>query len=192
MSTKVDLFELVLITLRRITRAIDLHSRELVRNYNLTGPQLVLLKELARFNEITVGDLSKKISLSNATVTDILDRLERRKLVERTRSSSDRRCVMVKVTDQGRELLYKAPPLLQERFKSQFDCLKEWEQTLILSSLQRVAKMMEAKDLDAAPWLVSETMADFDVNPELAAESDSFFKNDESEMDKNEIKTHTN
>jgi hypothetical protein len=44
-----------------------------------------------------------------------------------------------------------SPPLLQERFVRRFAALPDWEQTLLLSSLQRIAELMDAGDLDAAP-----------------------------------------
>ena len=56
-----------------------------------------------------------------------------------------------------------APNLLQENFVEVFYKLEDWEQTLILSSLQRVASMMGAKKLDAAPILA---VGDINAMPE--------------------------
>ena len=77
----------------------------------------------------------------------------RAKLV-RTASDQDRRKRVVKVTGDGRALLGTAPPLLQSRFIEELRKLQEWEQTLILSTLQRVSSMMSAEDLPAAPVLM--------------------------------------
>ena len=155
MPTNQDISEEVLVALRRIIRAIDLYSKELVRNYSLTGPQLLLLREIVYLRDTTVGGLAKRANLSSATVTGILDRLEKRGLVERTRSDHDRRKVVVRATAEGIDLYQKAPSMLQERFVSEFAKLHDWEQTLILSSLQHIATMMEAKDIEASPFLVS-------------------------------------
>jgi hypothetical protein len=46
-----------------------------------------------------------------------------------------------------------APRPLQESFIRQFQDLQEWEQTMILSSLERVAYMMDAQHIDASPVL---------------------------------------
>lgn len=145
----------VLTALRRITRAIDLHSRFLAQQYGLTGPQLVILQELSTQGEISVGGLAKAISLSQATVTGIVDRLEKRGLVERRRHEIDKRRVLVRTTGGCTQLLRQAPPLLQQAFLDQFDRLAEWEQLLIVSSLSRVVSMMEAGDIDASPILTS-------------------------------------
>ena len=151
--------------LRRITRAIDLYSSRLAQDHGLTAPQLVVLGELSRAEEITAGQLAKNVSLGNATVTGILDRLSKRGLIERRRAEQDKRRVLVKLTDLGVGTLENAPSLLQDRFVTEFEKLADWEQTLLLSSLQRVASMMEAKDLDAAPLLVSGEISEVTEDP---------------------------
>ncbi len=141
--------------LRRIIRAVDLHSRSLVQRCGLTGPQLLMLHRLASAGEISIGELAVAVSLSQPTVTGILDRLERRGLVRRRRSPDDKRRVLVRTTPACKRLLASAPPLLQESFVRQFTGMGDWEQNLILSSLQRVVAMMEAAEMDAAPILTT-------------------------------------
>jgi DNA-binding MarR family transcriptional regulator len=151
--------EEVLVTLRQIIRRIDLHSRRLVQMHGLTGPQLIILKELGRAEEMPVGQLARLINLSHPTVTTILDRLEKRGLISRNRSAADKRRVMVSITEPGISVLGGAPSLVQEQFARRFDRLEKWEQTLILSSLQRVAAMMDAEGLDASSALIGEPLA---------------------------------
>ncbi|CAN2042038.1 MarR family transcriptional regulator [Candidatus Magnetomoraceae bacterium gMMP-15] len=145
----------VLIALRQIIQAIDLHSRSLVRQYGLTGPQLVILQELSNHNELSVGELARAISLGQATVTGILTRLEKRKLITKKRSNVDKRRVHIEITEECRQLLKSAPPLLQETFCYQFERLQNWEQNMIISSLQRIVSMMDAKSIEAFPILMT-------------------------------------
>ena len=84
------------------------------------------------------------------TVTDIVSRLEGRKLVKRMRSRTDKRRVQVRVTRNGEKLVAVTPPLLQKHFLVRFAALRDWEQGLLLSSLQRVAEMMDADAAQAA------------------------------------------
>jgi DNA-binding MarR family transcriptional regulator len=149
----------VLTALRRIVRAIDLHSRRLVEQSGLTGPQLVTLREVARLGRVRPGVLAKGVNLSHATVTGILDRLEQRGLVARTRDGEDRRGVIVAVTPKGEVILKDAPSLLQDQFRLELSRLEEWECTMILTTLQRIATMMEAEEIEAAPVLVTGSMA---------------------------------
>lgn len=154
MNKPADIGEQVIVALRRVIRAVDLHSRTLAANYGLTGPQALLLKAL-QGGELSAGELAVRISLSQGAVTDILNRLEKRGLVARKRDQSDGRRVLVKATQDGLALLDESPPLLQERFIKRFSGLEEWEQTQLLSSLQRIAAMMDAEEIDAAPVLSS-------------------------------------
>ncbi|MBU0499425.1 MAG: MarR family transcriptional regulator [Gammaproteobacteria bacterium] len=145
----------VLISLRQIIRAIDLHSKKLERESGLTGPQLLVLKTISEKGPITSGALSRSISLSQATVTTILDRLERKGYLIRRRDDEDKRKNWISLTEVGQRVLTCAPTLLQDSFVAAFAQLKDWEQSLILSSLQRVAGMMQASELEAAPVLDS-------------------------------------
>jgi DNA-binding MarR family transcriptional regulator len=141
--------------LRRIIRAVDLHSRALVQKYRLTGPQLVVLKAIADGRPSSVGEIARTVHLSQATVSGILDRLESRGLVARTRSADDRRRVVVSLSAAAEETLRSAPPLLQEHFIKRFLELDELEQRGILASLKSVVTLMEARDLDATPILAT-------------------------------------
>jgi hypothetical protein len=62
---------------------------------------------------------------------------------------------VVQLTERGAALLRDAPSLLQDRFQRELSRLQEWEQTMILSTLQRIASMMDAERIEAAPLLVS-------------------------------------
>ena len=148
-----ETYDQVLVSLRQIIRAIDLHSKKLERESGLTGPQLLVMQLIGTHGEITSGVIAREVSLSQATVTSILDRLERKGLLKRERCTYDKRKVMVSLTDEGGKALESAPTLMQESFIRAFSQLEDWEQSLILSSLQRVSDMMNATDLDAAPLL---------------------------------------
>ena len=139
--------------MRRVIRATDLHSRHLVKTTGLTAPQILLLQTIRNKGEVTIGELASEISLSQATVTTILDRLEKRDLVFRVRSKEDKRKVHAYLTDQAVETLKEAPIPLQDHFAREFSGLKVWEQTMIIASLQRIAHMMDAQDIDASPVL---------------------------------------
>jgi len=145
----------VLVSLRRITRAVDLHSRRLEREVGLTGPQAVALQTIGERGSLTAGDLARHVHLSQATLTPMLDRLESKGLVTRSRSQSDRRKVFVTLTASGQERVAQAPALLETRFQARYRALPDWEQSLILSALQRVATMMDEPGLGEAALLAN-------------------------------------
>jgi DNA-binding MarR family transcriptional regulator len=136
--------------LRKITQAVDLHSKYLNKNFGLTGPQLIILQELSN-GELTVSGLARRVSLSQGTVTDIIHRLEKKDLIIRRRSSQDKRRVLITLSEKCKDLLALAPPPLQETFTNSFSQIEEWEQLMILSSINRIVKMMSAESIDAPP-----------------------------------------
>ncbi|OGF52574.1 MAG: hypothetical protein A2044_02725 [Candidatus Firestonebacteria bacterium GWA2_43_8] len=55
-----------------------------------------------------MSEVGKKLSISNAMMTHIIDEMEKKKLVERVRDGDDRRVVKLSVTKRGQEILKKA------------------------------------------------------------------------------------
>ena len=68
-----------------------------------------------------------------------------------------------------------APPLLQEHFIERFDKLQDWEKMQLLSSLQRIASLMDAENIDASPILSSgvATAAIEDIGPAIGLAGDA-------------------
>lgn len=143
----------VLISLRRIIRATDLQSKRIEKNCGLTTPQLMVLRSIEALGDVTLKRISDQISLSQATVTTILNRLEERALITRVRGDRDRRVVYARLTEQGKQTLQTAPALLHEKFIERFGNLDCEAQVRILSALEEVACMMDANTLEASPLL---------------------------------------
>ena len=145
--------EQLLVALRKVIRAIDMRSKELSREVGLTGPQLMVLQEVGKRPGVVVKQIAESITLSPATVTSILDRMESRGHLSRVRSTEDKRKVGVFLTDAGQQILVDAPLPLQVHFLNRFKGLEEWEQSQMVATMQRIATMMDAQKLDAAPVL---------------------------------------
>jgi len=146
-------YDEILIALRRITRAIDLRSRRLMAVSGLTAPQIIMLRTVFKHTTVSASQLAKEIMLSQATVTSILERLEKGGLIVKSRSDSDRRVVNITLTPEGVRRMNAAPELLQAGFLRKLRKLKDWERSQLISSLQRVGEMMDAEDIDASPIL---------------------------------------
>jgi DNA-binding MarR family transcriptional regulator len=148
----------LLIALRKVIRAIGLHSKQLNKTSGLTSPQLIIMQEIDKAAGINASQIAKNVNLSAATVTNIVDRLENKNLVARVRDSQDKRKVSLYLTENGQAILVKAPQALQQHFIENFANLAPWEQSQLLSSMQRIADMMDANEIDAAPLLELDAM----------------------------------
>jgi len=149
----------LLIALRKVIRAIDLHSKHLSKTSGLTSPQLLIMLEIDKVSGVNSSQVAKSVNLSAATVTNILDRLENKNLISRVRDTQDKRKVGLYLTDNGKALLLNAPQALQEHFIDKFSNLAQWEQSQLLSSMERLSEMMDANEIDAAPLLELNAMS---------------------------------
>lgn len=168
-------YQEVLMALRRIMRATDLYSKQLSKTAGLTSPQLLILAAVRDLGDVTIGTVARQVRLSQATVTTILDRLEKRGFVYRERSTVDKRKVHAHLTERGEAVLADAPTPLQQSFIARFQALDDWEQSMIMAALQRVADMMDAGDIDASPVLhvgTIERLHDAGADPSLGIADD--------------------
>lgn len=145
----------ILQSLRKIIRSVDLHSRKLSMQHDITTPQLITLLAIIQNGSSTIASISKYVHLSPSTLVGIIDRLEAKKYVIRQRSDKDRRQVMISATKEGKVFSKKAPSPLQETLAKELKKLTDLEQATISLSLERVVELIEAKEIDAAPILQS-------------------------------------
>jgi len=77
----------------------------------ITYTQYIMFLVLWEEDEITVGELCKRLKLDTGTVTPMLKNTEKQGLIKRTRSEEDERVVVITLTDEGRALYKKAKEL---------------------------------------------------------------------------------
>lgn len=144
-----------LIALRRILRATELYARELAHSARLTPAQLRVLQIVAEKRSVTPKELAKQMGVSQATITALVDKLVSREQVQRMPSITDRRQTNVTITADGHKTLANAPDALQQKFVREFEAMESWEQAMLVAALERVASMLDAEAIDAAPVLTT-------------------------------------
>jgi len=146
--TPPDQLRSVLAAMRRVMQAADLRSRRLARQTGLTAPQLAVLQAIAELGEVTTGRISAHVSLSQATVTLILDRLVERGLVERYRSQADRRVVHSRLTEDGKAALVAAGPAIGARLLRDFAALPAERRKALAGALEWLAERLNVAEDD--------------------------------------------
>jgi DNA-binding MarR family transcriptional regulator len=149
----------ILQSLRRITHAVDVQSKRIAVNYGVTIPQCLCLIKVVEKGPLATSALSREIFLAASTVIGILDRLEEKGLVVRTRDTKDRRQVFVHATTKGKELVDSTPSLINETLCNAFTDLSDLELSTIALSLEKVIELMEAGNIKTPPILGSEQIA---------------------------------
>ena len=99
--------------LRRVFQILNEQSKKVESETGLTGPQLWTIKIINEHSPIKVSDLASRLYIHPTTVVGIIDRLEKRKLVQRKRCQDDRRVVWIDLTARGNALVKSAPEVAQ-------------------------------------------------------------------------------
>lgn len=132
----------IVFALRKIMQQMDYHSRNLDKKYGITIPQLVCLYEIYEKGVMTLSVLSKHVHLSSSTLVGIVDRLEEKDLVIRTRDTEDRRVTFIEITQKGKMFVSTSPHLLHNQLDEKFKATSEAEQILIANSLDILVEML--------------------------------------------------
>lgn len=96
--------DMVCFALYSASRATTAAYRSVLRPFDLTYPQYLVLVALWSEGSQSVGDLGARLMLDSGTLSPLLRRLETRGLVERTRRAADERVVDVALTPRGQAL----------------------------------------------------------------------------------------
>lgn len=141
----------VIDNLRRVYQAINEFSRSAVRETELTGPQLWALKILANTAPLRVSELARQMYLRPATVVGIIDRLEAKNLVTRARCREDRRAVDLYLTDAGKEVIAKAPEIVQVMLLKGLGELSDEQFKTVVEGMRHLVRILGAEQMTPQP-----------------------------------------
>lgn len=146
----VDRTKSALTAMRKILRTTQANSRRLMLETGLTPSQLIFMQILDAEGEQTAGYVAGRMGITQATTTGLLQKLESLTMIQRRQGEKDRRQVLLSLTEAGRRVLAIAPNGAHARFHKRFSALKEWEQEMLIASLERVADMLDDQEEAAA------------------------------------------
>jgi len=138
--------------LREIMHGADMRSRRLLREMGLSSTQAGVLRALSDGEPQSAGDLARSLSLTGATLTGVLDRMEARRWIERIRSAEDKRRMEVRILPAGMTKLNESAEKFQDPLTKGFGELSDPEQQHILEALSRVTALFDKPAPDAGPF----------------------------------------
>jgi DNA-binding MarR family transcriptional regulator len=94
---------------RIVIRAAQRHSAWIEKQCGVSGAQLWVMHELHEHSGLRVGEIANRLAIHQTTASNLLDSLERRGYVVKTRDREDQRVVKLALSEQGAELLLRAP-----------------------------------------------------------------------------------
>jgi DNA-binding MarR family transcriptional regulator len=128
--------------LRKIINAVEIYSTKLKDKTGLNASQLSCLLVLGKTGPLALSKLSKKVSLSPSMITAIVDQLETKELVVRSRKANDRRVILIELTEKGEEIAKNAPPTFQEQLVAGLSHLSENEKKSLYNTLSKLLSII--------------------------------------------------
>ena len=121
-----------------------LRSRDHSRPGELTHAQLRSLAALGRQHEMTVGEIARSAELKPATVTGMIDQLEAANIVQRKRSTEDRRVCNVSLTPDGWSLLQSKLDAWQQLWERKLSDIPDDDLQTAVRVIQQVTEIYDA------------------------------------------------
>jgi len=146
-----DRIQQTIFLIRKLMQSGAYYTKELNKKYNVSAPKIACLLALLEGGPIALSQIARKIMVNSSTLTGIIDRLENKGLVARTRTSQDRRVITIELTPAGRDLAENAPPPIQMKIVEGLKQLEEEEREQIIQALSKLAEMIDAQELGPAP-----------------------------------------
>ncbi len=149
----------IMISIRKIVRAINLESKRIEKDYGLSIPQLLTLKYLEEEVEYksTMKEIKEHLSLNASTVSGIIARLESKGLIARLPNPNDKRSTPIILTSNGNKLIKKTDESLHERVMRKSNSLKDEEYQQIIDSFKTIIQVFDIDDIDASPIISGQT-----------------------------------
>ncbi len=133
----------VLRYLRLLVQAGEHFNQQLQRDYRVSQGQLACLHMLRQDGSMPISRLAKGLCVEPSTVTGVVDRLEQKGLVRRTRQGPDRRVITIELTETGSTLAENAPPSVPSFLRIGMKELTEQEAAAIVDALAKLVEMLQ-------------------------------------------------
>jgi DNA-binding MarR family transcriptional regulator len=142
-------------SVRRLVRTVYLDSQKISKRYGLTGPQSAVLRNLFNNGPMSSADLSRKLYVTPSNITGIIDRLEKKKFVERIKKEGDRRVALINLTESGRELSRTLPDPIMKKFIGELADLEPEHVQLLAMAMNQILNLIDTGEIEGEPLELS-------------------------------------
>ena len=137
--------------MKRVMMSVVHQADKRLDAHGLTSAQWGPLLRLRNTGGSTVAELARWLQVDAGAMTRLLDRLEKKSLCKRVRSTEDRRVVQVELTPDGEEAIKEVPAVLSEVMNAHLAGFSKTEWQALNNYLQRMLKTGDAMRDAACP-----------------------------------------
>ncbi|MFZ7126151.1 MAG: MarR family winged helix-turn-helix transcriptional regulator [Desulfobacterales bacterium] len=133
-------------SIRQLYRMVYQDAFKVCRRYGLTASQSAVLRTLFMHGPMSSAELSRKLFVTPSNITGIIDRLEKKQLVERVRMQRDRRVAMITLTDGGQEISRDLPDPAENKLVVALAHLDEDRVEYLRKAMEEILSLVEAQN----------------------------------------------
>jgi DNA-binding MarR family transcriptional regulator len=138
-------------SIRRLIRAVYLDSQKISKRYGLTEPQSAVVRNLYNNGPMSSADISRNLFVTPSNITGIIDRLEKKQLVERIKKEGDRRVALITLTDSGKELSRTLPDPIMKKFIAELADLEPEHVQLLGMAMNQILNLIDTEEVEEEP-----------------------------------------
>ena len=131
------------IVLSRATQSVTKYIEKDIKGYGLNPTEFAVLELLFHKGDQPIQKIGEKILLASSSITYVVDKLEKKKLLVRKSCPEDRRVTYASITISGKELLSNIFPQHKEMIQKLFDVLDSSEKEKMIEQLKKLGKHAE-------------------------------------------------
>ncbi len=136
--------------IRKLVRAVSNDAFKMSRQYGLTGPQSSVLRTLVNEGSLSSASLSRRLYVTPSNITGIIDRLEKKGLVERIKKEGDRRVALITLTESGNELSNSLPDPIEKKLINELADLEPEHVRILAMVMNQILNLIDAKGVEDA------------------------------------------
>ncbi|MBU8792294.1 MarR family transcriptional regulator [Oceanobacillus caeni] len=114
-----------------------------ISSHGMRTSDFTVLEALYHKGKQTIKQITQSVLINTGSITYVIDKLEKKGLLERTPCKDDRRVVYIQLTDQGIKLMEEIFPLHQQVIENVFEGVTDEEKKIVIDVLKRVGKKSE-------------------------------------------------
>jgi len=134
--------------IQKLVRVFQLFERDQTKAHGFTTSQCYTILELYKSESLSMNELSEKMNLNSSTMTRVLDNLVRDNYITRDKSESDRRIVIVSLTDTGKVAAENLDITVKKYYKKIIENIPKGQVEEVLKSVNILQKAFEKANPD--------------------------------------------
>ncbi|MFO7752949.1 MAG: MarR family transcriptional regulator [Desulfobacteraceae bacterium] len=130
-------------SIQELVRVAYIHPHAKSQKYDLTLSQSGVVRNLMISGPLSSAELSRKLYVTPSNITGVIDRLEKKGLVERIRAKEDRRVNLISLTEKGKEIGRSLPDPFEKKIRHNFTKLNPEEVNYLTQAVEQITGLMK-------------------------------------------------